>query len=141
MAEKTFEPSEAELREALAKVKQRFEIYVSWLGQWLEVLERADEIVFTFDRPTWDEHYRDLGGSIAAAMLNQLVYEDAPYTDDDDVDHPGSPHWQALNGQSAALPKPEQTSGVAACAKAPAKRTHKLKRGKRRARDGEPQAD
>ena len=44
MAEKTFEPAEAELREALAKVKQRLLAHEHYVNQWLNKVDRADRL-------------------------------------------------------------------------------------------------
>jgi hypothetical protein len=111
MASKTFEPAEAELREALGKVHQRLQNLQSWTDRWLEKLDYADNTVFTFDRPAWEAAYADLDNKIAVAM------RDCVGDEDDDT-----ARWQALEDLiqgKRALEQPRR----AACATKPAKRT------------------
>jgi hypothetical protein len=58
---------------------------------WIDKLCRADEIVFTFDRPAWDAAYANASSDVPLPMQGQLFYEE-PGEDD-----PPSPRWLALN--------------------------------------------
>ena len=140
MAEKTFEPAESELRAALEKVEQRLTLHRSYLSGWLGRLERADEIVFTFDRPAWDRAYANVHSDVPRQMRARL-FEDGPGEPNEDGNEiPPSPRWQALNDlwetklaaeeaaeKVAVLPE-QQTDDAVACAKAAARKTHKPKR-------------
>jgi hypothetical protein len=138
MAAKVYEPAEAELREALDKVEQRLALRRWYVGQWIDKLCRADEIVFTFDRPAWDAAYANASSDVPLQMQGQLFYEE-PGEDD-----PPSPHWLALNALWEAKLEAEQAAElveasdsearIAACKAAPAKRTRKPKRT-RKAKD------
>jgi hypothetical protein len=138
MAAKVYEPAEAELREALDKVEQRLALRRWYVGQWIDKLCRADEIVFTFDRPAWDAAYANASSDVPLQMQGQLFYEE-PGEDD-----PPSPRWLALNALWEAKLEAEQAAElveasdsearIAACKAAPAKRTRKPKRT-RKAKD------
>jgi hypothetical protein len=122
MAAKVFEPSESELREALAKVEQKLSRLPAMVDQWLARAERADEIVFEYDRPAWTAAYAATGSKVVLAMRDRLVFEDPA-----DNDHRPSPRWQALN--TLALPLPEPSREAACKTTTPAKRTRKPKGG------------
>ena len=77
--------------EALEKVQQRLAIKKWYVGEWIDKLERADEIVFTFDRPAWDAAYANASSDVPLQMQGRLFYEE-PGEDD-----PPSPRWLALN--------------------------------------------
>jgi hypothetical protein len=101
MAEKTFEPSEAELREALAKVKQRLLAHEHYVDQWLNKVDRADGIVFAFDRPAWDAAYARIDSKVPLLMREHAEFGgEGPCEDLDENGNPGyspSPRWQALD--------------------------------------------
>jgi hypothetical protein len=87
----------AELREAMNEVRGTLEMR-KWAMEYIvDLIERADEIVFVGDRAAWDAAYADVGSDVVKAMLGWVEMQESPYTDDDDVDHPGSPRWAALN--------------------------------------------
>ena len=89
MAEKTFEPSEAELREALDKVKKQLSLLTRWIWMWLEQLDRWDAQIFKQDRAAWDAAYANVGSNVPLWMQEQAeVREKAQEL---------SPRWQALN--------------------------------------------
>jgi hypothetical protein len=133
MAAKVHEPAESELREALATVKQTIANQHHWVTQWLDVLERADRIVFRFDRPAWDAAYQAVDSRVAQAMLPTM---EEPTLDDDGNRVAGSPRWQALQSlwqrkleaeeaaKLAAAPEPQR---LAACSAKPPKRTRAMK--------------
>jgi hypothetical protein len=114
MAAKVFEPSESELREALAAVERKLSTLAAVVDQWLARAERADEIVFEYDRRAWTAAYAAMNSKVALAMRDRLVEEPA------DNDQSPSTRWQALNALALPLPGP---SREAACEVKPAKRT------------------
>jgi hypothetical protein len=85
-----FAPSPAELRAAMAEVKSAISLREAWLCQFLNWMQRADRLVFEFDRPAWEAAYAQLDGSVARAMLRGLI--EGP-----GEDAAPSPRWQALN--------------------------------------------
>ena len=96
MSEKTFEPSEAELREALATVNQRMKMLPFWIGEWIERLDEADRTVFKKNPPAWQAAYANVGSSVLAEMLERAdVAGEGPCEDEDENDPP-SPRWKAL---------------------------------------------
>jgi hypothetical protein len=112
MAAKTFEPSEAELREALATVKQRLSALQYWANEWVEMLCMIDAKLFEQDRAAWDEVYGKIDGNTVLAMRDEL-YAKAGGEDQDGVMHPGSPRWEPLNKlceekRIAAKPAPKR---------------------------------
>jgi hypothetical protein len=132
MAEKTFEPSEAELREALAKVKQRLLAHEHYVDQWLNKVDRADGIVFAFDRPAWDAAYARVDSKVPLLMREHAEFGgEGPCEELDENGNPEyspSPRWQALDDlvkAKTAIPKSEPRQ--AACKAKPAKRTRKPK--------------
>ena len=127
-AEKTFEPAKSELREALAKVEQRLSVHRGYLSQWLEKLERADAIVFAFDRPAWDAAYANVGWNVTAAM-EEIAHFSSVDESDDRRQALAELAEAKLEAEQAALPAAEPTNdAVVTCAQAPAKKTHKPKR-------------
>jgi hypothetical protein len=117
MAEKTFEPSEAELREALAKVKQRLSVHEHYVDQWLEKADRADQIVFAFDRAAWDAAYARADRETILAMREYAeLGGEGPSEDLDengDPECPPSPRWQALDDLlKAKQPKPKRIAAA-----------------------------
>jgi hypothetical protein len=139
MAEKTFEPAEAELREALGKVQERLYVQEAYVQQWLARIDRADEMVFRFDRPAWDAAYATASSAAPLAMQSRLFGEEPGEEEDDDGNvQPPSPRWAALNDliegkraiekrvvEQPVLPEPLRE---AACEAKPMKRTRKPKR-------------
>jgi hypothetical protein len=103
MAEKTFEPSEAELREALAEVEESLSAKRRLVKQWFVKLGYADKILFTFDRPAWDAQYASVGSDIVAEMAGIL----------EDSGDRSSPHWQALDDLFTAREAEEQAAWAA----------------------------
>jgi hypothetical protein len=144
MAAQTFEPAEAELREALAKVHERMYVTEGYVEQWLAKIDRADELAFTFDRPAWDAAYASVDCKVVAAMQarRELFGEWEGGEDEDGNVVPPSPRWQALidliAAKRAAEQAPPDSGGAefsshlktpamreAACRAKPAKRTRK----------------
>jgi hypothetical protein len=102
------------LREALAAVERKLSTLAAVVDQWLARAERADEIVFEYDRRAWTAAYAAMNSKVALAMRDRLVEEPA------DNDQSPSTRWQALNALALPLPGP---SREAACEVKPAKRT------------------
>jgi hypothetical protein len=130
MAEKTFEPSEAELREALGKVKQRLLAHQHYVDQWLNKVDRADEIVFAFDRVAWDAAYARIDSKVPLLMREHAEFGgEGPCEDLDEngnPEYPASPRWQALDDLvKAKTAIPKSNPRQAACEAKPAKRTRK----------------
>src|SRR5262249_10903600 len=87
----------AELREAMEKVRHSIELK-HWALEYLTtIIDRTHQIVFEHDRPSWQAHYATVDVTVVTAIRDTLVGIENPYTDDDDVDQPGSPRWQALS--------------------------------------------
>jgi hypothetical protein len=91
-------------------------------GQWLELLTKADEIIFAFDRPAWDAAYAEVNSKIPLVMQAQLFDEES-YEDSE-----ATPRWQALDDLTKRQTE-EATQRIAACKTTPAKRTRKPKGG------------
>jgi hypothetical protein len=129
-AEQIYEPQEPELRAALTKLYERFSWRAWWVEQWISLFERADEIVFTFDRPAWDAAYAELDSRAPQAMLAQLKNIDEDGCDEDDLPFvPPTPRWQALQKlyQNKRAAEENKPALAAACAQPSPKRTKKLK--------------
>jgi hypothetical protein len=100
MAEKTFEPAEAELREALGKVKQRLSARASWTWRWREKLDEWDRSVFECDRAAWDKAYANVVDSKVVLAMREWseMSGEGPWDEDGDMPAtPGEPRWQALD--------------------------------------------
>ena len=130
MSEKTFEPAEAELREALEKVEQRLSAIGGWVWKWLEKLAELDLALFNCDRAAWDQAYVNVSSKVVLAMREwSEMCGEGPCEDKDEDGNPEyapSPRWQALDDLVKAkqvLKSPRQ----AACGAKPAKRTRKPK--------------
>jgi hypothetical protein len=129
LAAKTFEPAEVELREALAKVHQRLQMLQVWTDRWIDKLNHADRTVFTFDRSAWDAAYANVPSTVPRTMQRdlELIHEQGG-EDDDGVQHPPSPRWQALADLIEAKRAVEQVAEeskpkrLAACKANPPKR-------------------
>jgi hypothetical protein len=89
MAAKTFEPSEAELREALAGVKQRLSMLKGWVWKWQEKFDEIDAWVFKENRAAWDAAYARVNSSAVGLMVEraELGGEGAS----EDLDENGDP--------------------------------------------------
>jgi hypothetical protein len=128
MAQKTFEPAEAELREALGKVKQLLSARQGWLWRWIEKLDELDEEVFKGDCPAWDEAYANVSREVVLAMRERVELAGDGPSEDADEEYQPSPRWQALDDlvkAKARIPKSEPRE--AACAAKAAKRARKPK--------------
>jgi hypothetical protein len=130
IATSVFSPSPSELRDAMKLAKEKLSALGGYAGQFLALVNKADEIIFTFDRPTWDAAYADVRSEIPLQMQG-LLFEEEPCTDDDGNAIPPSPRWQALNELWETKHEAEEAAGliegprIAACNAAPAKRTRK----------------
>jgi hypothetical protein len=140
MAEKTFEPAEAELREALDKLKQQLSVRKGWLWRWQEKLDEIDARVFKDDRPAWDAVYANVSSSVLAEMAERATMAgEGPSEDRDEngkPEEPGSPRWSALKAlydaksdaeeaaeQAKLAPPPERKRIAAARKRSKAKRS------------------
>ena len=128
MAEKTFEPSEHELREALIKVEQRLSGRRGWTWRWREKLDEWDRSIFERDRAAWDKAYANVDIKVVLAMREwSEMCGEGPWDEDGDMPAtPGEPRWRAIDDlvkAKAAIPRSEPRQ--AACEAQPAKRTRK----------------
>jgi hypothetical protein len=122
LATQTFCPSPCEVREAMVYVKDIIEKRMGfWLHPWLRLVERAEQIVFAFDRPGWKAGCGQMDSSVLRAMLDNCFGEEGG-EDDDGNPYPPSPRWQALNDLLKA-----KKSKAAACEAKREKRTRKAK--------------
>jgi hypothetical protein len=132
MAEKTFEPSEHELREVLSKVKQRLSVIGDWTWRWRENLDEWDRRIFKCDRPAWDKAYTnvvDIKVVLAMREWSELMGEGPCEEDGEFPATPGEPRWQALDDlvkTKAAIPKSGPRE--AACEAKVAKRARSARR-------------
>jgi len=136
IATSVFSPSPSELRDAMNLAKERLSALGSYAGQFLALINKADEIIFTFDRPAWDAAYADVRSGIPLEMQGMLFGEE-PDADDDGNAIAPSPRWQALNDlweakhaaeeaeQEAQTNAAESSNRIAACKTKPTKRTRK----------------
>jgi hypothetical protein len=69
MAERTFEPSEPELREVMSKAEKVLSTKFMYLGELLKKVTQADKILFEFDRVAWDAAYASVGADVITAMM------------------------------------------------------------------------
>jgi DNA-binding transcriptional regulator PaaX len=137
MAEKTFEPAETELREALGKVKERLSMRGGGVERWLEKLYEWDARIFERDRAAWDAAYANVGSDVVRQMRERLeLMDQGPCEDEDGNQIPPSPCWLAVNelceakqAEEAAKLAAESEVREAACKTTPAKKTRKPKRG------------
>lgn len=67
---RVFTPMPHELRAAVMLASARLRTLRSHAGQWLDLADKADEIVFENDRAAWDAAYARLGSEVALAMLD-----------------------------------------------------------------------
>jgi hypothetical protein len=112
MAAKTFEPAEAELREALLNVKERLSAKNWWVWKWLEKLDQMDTWIFKDDRLAWDAAYANVRSKIPLCMQKHAeLGSEGPGEDLDEngnPEYPPSPRWQALNDLYETKRKAEQ---------------------------------
>lgn len=78
IATSVFTPSPAELREALKQASERIRLREAYARQWLELVDRADALVFAFDRAGWDAAYSKLDSKAALYMTEGAELEDSP---------------------------------------------------------------
>jgi len=130
MAEKTFGPAEAELREALGKVKQRLSAIGGWTWRWRERLDEEDRWIFGRDRAAWDDAYANLDSKVVLAMREwSEMSGEGPCEELDEngnPEYPPSPRWQALDDLVKAKHVAEEPQ-IAACKTTVAKRRRKPK--------------
>jgi hypothetical protein len=143
MATKTFEPAEAELREALGKVKQRLSVHGGYVWKWLERLTKWDAMLFQRDRAAWDQSYATVSVEVVRHMREQAeMAGEGPCEDTDangNPEYPPSPRWLMLDdlykaklaAEAATECEVESKQRIAACEMKPAKRTRKPKNGGR----------
>jgi hypothetical protein len=122
IATSVFKPSPSELRDAMKLALSKLDALGGYSGQWLELLTKADEIIFAFDRPAWDAAYAEVNSKIPLAMQAQLFDEES-YEDSE-----ATPRWQALDDLTKRQTE-EATQRIAACKTTSAKRTRKPKGG------------
>jgi hypothetical protein len=123
-----FDPMPCELREAMCEVYGRIKRRAGDLAEFLSLLNRADRILFAFDRAAWAEHYANVD---AAAML-AMTARTGLTLDDDDRSFALDQMWQAKHEAEETLQithaAAAQITHAAACKAKPAKRTRKQKR-------------
>jgi hypothetical protein len=123
MAAKTFEPAEAELREALQGVRQRLTVQKEWVWRWLVKLDQIDRWVFEDDRAAWDAVYARASSSVALQMHERAeLGGEGPSEDLDDdgkPEYPAGPRWLALNALWEAKHEAEEAAEQAQLAGPP----------------------
>ena len=114
--------SAAELRKAMIKVQRKIESRARTLKYLLDLTSRADEIVWTFDRPAWEAAYGSVGVRVPLAMMVHRR------------EHKGDARWLALNELweaklAAECEADTEPARAAACERKSAKRSsRKLKK-------------
>jgi hypothetical protein len=141
MAEKTFEPAEAELREALGKVKQRLSAIGGWTWRWRETLDEWDRSIFKCDRAAWDDAYANVVDSKVVLAMREWseMSGEGPWPEDGEFPAtPGEPRWLALEHllkakRVAVPPKPKHTAPIIAAARQARGHTKRSKTTRQRA--------
>jgi hypothetical protein len=70
LATSRFSPAPVELREAMQKVALRIRALAGYARQWLDHVDRADQIVFEHDREAWAASFANLPSAILLAMMS-----------------------------------------------------------------------
>jgi len=140
MATSVWAPSECELREAMKTVRDRLLVMAHHIGEVVSLINRADMVVFTFDRAAWNAAYAD--ARISASII-AVMSDDSEQLGEDG--EPPTPRWKALDdlweakyaAEEAALIAADErkqitdestSTKIAACKTTlPAKKTRKLK--------------
>jgi hypothetical protein len=143
IATSKFMPAPSELRDTMNLVVEKLSSLGGRTQMFIETVEKADAIVFTFDRPAWNASYARASTQVPRAMQGRLEDQE-PGEDEHGNPIAPSPRWLALNAlweaklvaEEAAehVEASESQARIAACNAAPAKRTRKPKRT-RKARD------
>jgi hypothetical protein len=125
IATHVFSPSPSELRDAMKLVCDKIGTLAAYAEQWLVLLDKADRVVFLFDREAWNAAYANMNSRVPSAMVKLAEH--------DDCGHAGEmpPRYKALDKLLDAKLGAEQeteTKRIAACQATPAKRTRKLTR-------------
>jgi hypothetical protein len=118
LAREKWAPAPSELREEMILVRSRIGASAGRIEQWLSWIEKADVMVFTFDRAAWDGVYASLDTGTVVAMRDSCAI-----SEDED-----SPRLQALDDLAKAklAAEAEPTRQAACAAKPGGKRTRKL---------------
>jgi hypothetical protein len=122
LAKSVFAPTPSELRDAIKLAAERINTKAAYAGQFVELADQADAMLFLFDPPAWQMAHA--AASQEASLAMRAMAELSNY-DLDDNDEAGSPRWQALN--ALALPSPEPSREAACKTTTPAKRTRTRK--------------
>jgi hypothetical protein len=104
IATSVFAPAPSELREAMTKAKYRLGVLTRYCEETYEIVEHADEIVFTLDRQAWDAAYARVSAEVAIVMRDMLN-DESPWHDDDGNWIAPSMRWAVLNGLVQAKTK------------------------------------
>ena len=108
----------SELREEMRKVEYKLHTLYHNVKKWLELMRKADEILFEYDRAAWDAAYARVGRDVVRAMLGM---EDGWENEcDDGEESPLLPYWRALDDLLKAKKPPPQH--IAAAPKPPPER-------------------
>jgi hypothetical protein len=103
LATSVFAPAPSEIRQAMDEVHARLSMQTGRCDKALDLIGRADEIIFVSDRAKWDAAWANVGHDVVAALLE--------YIDEEGL----------RQAKQAELVR------EAACTAKPAKRTHKPK--------------
>jgi hypothetical protein len=110
LAKEEWSPEQPKLRAAMKRAREELLSLQFAVGPYFDALDRADEIIFTFDRAAWDRIYADVDGCIPLMMAIRAT---PPRTDAlDDL-------WRRKETAS--------TLRIAACETKPVKRTKRAK--------------
>jgi hypothetical protein len=119
-ATQTFEPSEPELRAAIDKASQRARSLERDANEWLRLLRESDAVMFKIDPDGWRAAHAAANNEAISIM---------------DGTHDADPYTEALNAlweetfDDYGERRADAPKQIAACAKPPAKKTHKPKKG------------
>jgi hypothetical protein len=118
IATSVFTPSPSELREAMKLATRKLDSLASYTCEWLDLLQKADAILFEFDRDSWNVAYANVGSKIALAISDRAIENDDRMTVLNKL-------WEAKQEHEEVAERVR----IAACKTAPAKRSRKPKGG------------
>jgi hypothetical protein len=92
IATSVFTPPPSELRDAMIEANRRISRLEFWAGEWLDLFDRADLVVWEFDREAWHAAFVNLDISIPLAIQDRIQHDEGAGEDDE----PPSPRFAAL---------------------------------------------
>jgi hypothetical protein len=144
LANEKWSPSPSELRAAMGKAETRLKVKCGATEGFLTLFNRADDLMFEFDREGWSAIYATCSSKALAVLRDR---ESIGWISEENDEFPPSPRWLMLDDLYKAKLAAEQPRGSdlgrqipaesepareAACEMKPAKRTRKLKNGGRK---------